>query len=384
MKKKGPSGYAGVISFEVVHVYKSVLPVTIFVAMSFFACLHGSCQTATNEFTERVRINRPETPRLNGGAEQNETIDPPFTEVPSLIETPPIKGRASAVNWMLMPNVGHGTFTRFIQEAHPDFDLSTEKTDPNNLLEIIGEHEIPGSKKYLTGMACRRILMDGAFIQGGVTRKLLAARPPKVLVYEIDCSCSLQDPTAIRQYVQNGGYLIVTGRNINGIADAFPDRVTTANGALPYDELVDARLYNPDQILCTNLVTNARWYIPAGFSPLKVLNPKAVRVISTSSELAAEIPDGQGVLAAIFPFGRGYVLCISGTLNNTTGRINSASGVVRNGLNEALPDPAPKIHISLRQGITINFIEAGLTQKRIPINGEGPFLKKQQQAKSAD
>jgi len=344
-------------------VYKLVFPITILFAMSFLA-KRGLCQTTTNQFTEKVRID--------------ETIDPPFAEVPNLIETPPIKGKASAVNWMLMPNVGHGTFTRFIQEAHPDFDLSAEKTDPNNLLEIIGEHEIPGSKKYLTGIACRRILMDGAFINGGVTRKLLSARPPKVLVYEIDCSCSLQDPIAIRQYVQNGGYLIVTGRNINGLVDAFPDRVTSANGTLARDEIVDAQLFNPDQILCTNLVTNARWYIPANFSPIKVLNPKAVRVVAASGELGAEVPDGKGVLAAIFSYGRGYVLCLSGTLNNTTGRINSDSGVSRNGLNEALPDPAPKIHVSLRQGIAINFMEAGFTKKRIPMTGEGPSFRKQQ------
>jgi hypothetical protein len=367
-------------------------PLTIIViAVSLLACMRGICQSSAQQSTERMRIARPAesdatleastNPQLRGSAEQHEIIDPPFSEVPGLTETPPIKGEANPLNWLLMPSVGESTFSSFINETHPDFFLTVEKYDESAILEMVGEHEKLGPKARLCGVVCRRIKMDAAYLQSGVTKRLLAARPPKVLIYQIGCSCSLDDPQAVKRYVENGGYLIVTGRDLHGIEAAFPDRITGASGVLRHDKLVDARLYNPDQILCANLVTNARWYIPNGFVPIKVLNPKAVRVVCTSGELAADIPDGQGVLAAIFPYGRGYVLCLTGLLDNTTGNTDPALGPSRHGLNEALPDPAPKIRISLRQGLAINFIDAAFNQKRIPINGEGPSLKRQSQNK---
>lgn len=310
---------------------------------------------------------------LNGSANQQEFVDPPFHEIPGLIETPPVKGRASAFNWLLMPSVGQGTFESWLKEAHPDFSLSAQGNDPNALLQMVGEHETLNPDGHLCGFNCRRITMKGTVLEAETITKLLSARPPKVLVYEVGCSCSLSNPQVIKQFVERGGYLIVTGRDMRGVQEAFPGRIVSANGTLSRDALVDAELLGPDQVLANNLVTNARWYVPSGFSPIKVINPQAVRVLCTSEELAADIPDGRGVLAAVFPYGRGYVLCLAGTLDNSTGHIISDTGVSKQNLHKALPDPAPKIHISLRQGIGANFIEAGLTGKRIP-TGISPSL----------
>jgi hypothetical protein len=345
---------------------RKYLSKTIATLVSLWACAQGFCQSTPSP-------QASVSPILNGSAERQEFIDPPFREVPGLIQAPPIKGRASAFNWLLMPLVGQGTFDRWMKDAHPDFSLSAEKNDPNALIEMVGEHETLSPPGHLCGISCRRIMMKGDFLQGAAIRRLLSARPPKVLVYEVNCSCSLNNPQAVKQFVKDGGYLIVTGRDMRGVQEAFPGRIASANGSLPRDELVDAELFRPDQVLGSNLVTNARWYVPSGFPPIKVLNPQAVRILCTSSELAADIPDGQGVLAAVFPYGRGYVLCLVGTLDNSTGHINSDSGISKQNLRKQLPDPAPKIHISLRQGIAANFIEAGLTQKRIP-TGISPSL----------
>jgi hypothetical protein len=326
-------------------------------------------QGATNDKTPPPNAS----PILNGRAEQQEIIDPPFGEVPGFIETEPVKGRASAFNWLLLPLVGQGTFEHWMQNAHPDFSLSAEKNDPNMLVEMVGEHETIGPKGYICGINCRRVKMEGAFLQANTIRRFLAGRPPRVLVYEVNCSCSINNPEAVRQFVKDGGYLIVTGRDMNGVQQAFPGRIASANGALSCDQLVDAQLVRPDQVLGTNLVSNARWYVPAQFATIKVLNRQAVRILCVSQQLAEDIPDGQGVLAAMFPYGRGYVLCLVGVVDNSTGNISSDSGVAHHNMHKQLPDPAPKIHISLRQGIAANFIEAGLTRKRIP-TGISPAL----------
>jgi hypothetical protein len=303
---------------------------------------------------------------LNGAALQQEIIDPPFGEVSDLIETSIIKGRAGALNWMMMPSVGQGTFGHWLKNAHPDFFLSGQNDDPTQLIEMVGEHEKLGPQGRVCGIGCRRITMEGNYLQANTTRRLLSGRPPKVLIYEVNCSCSVNNPQAIQQFVKDGGFLIVTGRDMVGVAQAFPNRIASASSSLPHDQLVDAQLVKPDQVLASSLVTDARWYMPAGFPPIKVLNPRAVRVLCRSRQLAEDIPDGQGVLAAMFPYGRGYVLCLSGMLDNNMGYINSDSGVVKRPGKEQLPDPAPKIHIALRHGLAANFIHAGLTRKRIP------------------
>jgi hypothetical protein len=364
---------------------KKYLPIIMASLASLWLCAQSFCQTPPGQFTEQLSIPRatasdkslPATvsPILNGSAEQQELIDPPFREVPGLVETPPIKGKGSALNWLLMPSVGQGTFEDWLKEAHPDLYLSAEKSDPNSLLEMVGEHETLGPEGHLCGINCRRISMRGIALEANTTRKLLNARPPKVLVYEVNCSCTLNNPQAVRQFVQRGGYLIVTGRDMRGVQEAFPGRIVSANRSLSHDALVDAELFKPDQVLGTNLVTHARWYVPSGFPPIKVVNPQAVRVLCRSEQLATDIPDGHGVLAAMFPYGRGYVLCLVGTLENSTGHIVSLTGVSKQHLRKELPDPAPQIHISLRQGIGANFIEAGLTRKRIP-TGISPSLGK--------
>ncbi len=365
-----------------VSISRIYLPIIMAALVSFCTCGQSIGQSTTGQVTERSRIPRATTsdmsqpatvsPVLSGSAEQQELIDPPFREVPGLVETPPIKGRASAFNWLLMPSAGQGTFEDWLQEAHPDLYLFA--SDPNALLEMVGEHERLGPEGHLCGINCRRITLKATALEADTTRKLLSGRPPKVLVYEVNCSCSLNNPQAVKQFVERGGYLIVTGRDMRGVQEAFPGRIVSANGSLSRDTLVDAELIRPDQVLGTNLVTNARWFVPSGFPPIKVVNPQAVRVLCTSKQLAADIPDSHGVLAAVFPYGRGYVLCLVGTLNNSTGNTVSFAGVSKPHLHNELPDPAPKIHISLRQGIGANFIEAGLTRKRIPtgINLLGP------------
>ncbi|HMO19720.1 MAG TPA: hypothetical protein PKC98_01990, partial [Candidatus Melainabacteria bacterium] len=80
-----------------------------------------------------------------------------------------------------------------------------------------------------------------------------------------------------------------------------------------------------------------------------------VRVLIESRRLKEEDPDRAGVLAAVFGFGRGYVLHMAGHFDNN-------SGVP---VRHRLPDPAPIIEIGLRQALAANFVVAGLTGERI-------------------
>ncbi|HNA74241.1 MAG TPA: hypothetical protein PKW73_12930, partial [Candidatus Obscuribacter sp.] len=87
---------------------------------------------------------------------------------------------------------------------------------------------------------------------------------------------------------------------------------------------------------------------------IKVLDRSRVRVLVSSPSLSLEDPDKEGVLACIFPFGKGYVLHMVGHFDNNA----------RIAVGNFLPDSATDIGISLRQALAANFVAAALKGER--------------------
>jgi len=77
-------------------------------------------------------------------------------------------------------------------------------------------------------------------------------------------------------------------------------------------------------------------------------------VLAVSPTLAKDDPDGQGILAVVFPFEKGYVMHMTAHFD----RSQSGSG-------DQIDDPAPVIGIGLRQAIAINFVVAGLSGTKL-------------------
>jgi hypothetical protein len=289
------------------------------------------------------------------------------------IQTSAVSDGNHTLRLALCPFVAPGAFKRWMNDTHPEFARLCKESDPSSLVLTNGNHEKLTTDGHLFGIRCNNIAMRSldATISGGNCKVLT-----NVLINDCGCSCrtTLGSPDEIerrtqhvRDFVNNGGYLLLTGHDLGSVEQLFPGfvAITYYGGEAA---LVDAELVKPDQVIGNRVVTNGLWLLDGNTPSIKVLRPDLVRVICRSKKLAAETPDDQGVLAALFPFGRGYVMCISGSLRNNPAVIYTKTRKFDFDFPNQLPDAAPKIHIAMRQALAGNFIEAGLTHTRIPAN----------------
>jgi hypothetical protein len=131
--------------------------------------------------------------------------------------------------------------------------------------------------------------------------------------------------------------------------EGFPGAIEW-NGGYSYPDLVDAFCVDFGTDYLKGCVPAARWKLDDKCQTVKVMNPAYVHVLVRSRTLSRQDPDGFGILAATFQYGKGQVLHVVGHFD-----INSA-GTFTN----SLPDAAPRIGIGLRQAIIANFIVKGL------------------------
>jgi len=166
------------------------------------------------------------------------------------------------------------------------------------------------------------------------------------LVRHDDC-----DLEALREFVRKGGYLVVTGNELSVLPRLVPEVVgcysSEAWNQKPRGLCVDAELTKASAPLAKGLSEASRWCIPWHCPLLKVLDPSKVSVLVVSQFLKAREPQGDGVLAALIPYGKGYILCSAGTMSP----LSEIWGI---------PDVDPKMHIPLVEGLVANFTVAGL------------------------
>ncbi len=262
--------------------------------------------------------------------------------IANFIDLPPVTGKAQSAR------VDPLVFRAWLSKAHPDFVLSGSASDASAVVEVAGQWD--KADKTLS-----KLQIPYQHVKAGqLTPEMLAGT--KVLI--INCAGQIKRDRlqTVRDFVKNGGYLLTTDWALdNMVAQTFPGYISWNKGVNKKD-IYDAEYLSPDPVLAINTVRSAFWKLDAASHLIRILKPDAVRVLITSRQLAGEDPDKAGVLAVIFPFGRGYVLHMVGHFDN------NAKIAVGN----FLPDSSPAIGISLRQAIATNFIVAGMTGKRLP------------------
>jgi hypothetical protein len=168
----------------------------------------------------------------------------------------------------------------------------------------------------------------------------------------VDCAGDLNQNAIeiLRSFVWNGGYLVSTDWSLdNFLVKAFPGAVEW-NGGYSYPDLVDAFCVDFSTDYLKGCVPSARWKLDDKCQTVRVMSPGYVHVLARSRDLSRQDPDGFGILAVSFQYGKGQVLHVVGHFD-----MNSAGT-----FNNSLPDSAPRIGIGLRQAIIANFIVKGL------------------------
>lgn len=152
----------------------------------------------------------------------------------------------------------------------------------------------------------------------------------------------------LRDFVMRGGYLITTDWALGGcLTVAFPGYVSW-DGSYSHKETVDGVVVDPDSSFVAGTVARAPWKLDEKSEIVKLQHNKDVEVLVRSHMLSNQDPNGKGILALTFPFGRGRVLHLVGHFDNDSDSANH------------IADSAPEIKISLRQAIAANFILQGL------------------------
>lgn len=249
----------------------------------------------------------------------------------------------------MQPNadVPAATFRAWLQKAHPDFSLTASRLSENDVVEVKGAWDD-------SGKTLRKLGIPSSRIRGGALRDYPLDRV-KVLIINCSGDVPKESYQRIRDFVSHGGYLLSTDWSLDHmLTKAFPGYVAwnrKENKKLTYD----AEVTNPDPVLFQYTVRSAMWKMDRECHMVSVTKPESVRVLARSRGLASE--DGDGILAFVFPFGRGRVLHLVGHFDNDPNALH---------FGDSLPDPAPVIGISLRQAIAANFVVSALQGTRIP------------------
>jgi len=240
-------------------------------------------------------------------------------------------------------------FRGWLTDNHSKFALSTQTMSSGLVIDVAGRWD--HADKTLTKFGINYTEIRS----GDISPQILAGA--RVLI--INCAGEVKRDRLqfIRDFVQRGGYLLSTDWALNNMLEqTFPGYLIWNKGYNSHS-IYWATYIHPDPILAKGCVRNAAWKLDEGAHLVRVVRQDVVRVLVTSADLCAEDPDRAGILACVFPFGKGYVLHMVGHFDN-----NAAIAI-----GNFLPDPAPNIKISLRQAIAANFVVAGLTGE--PLSG---------------
>lgn len=258
-----------------------------------------------------------------------------------MTRTPAVTGSVSAA--VVKPDI----YKAWLSKTHPQFALKAARNSPDSVIVVKGQWD--NSKKTLEklGMPHREV-SSGEFAS-------MPLDGTRVVI--VDCEGNLDQKARqkLRQFVIRGGYLLSTDWDLDGFLDSTFMQYLSWNKAVNRNLIYDATVVDADPILFRNTVTDAPWKLDLESHLIRVNDRSRVRVLIESRRLKEEDPDRAGVLAAVFAFGRGYVLHMAGHFDNN-------SGVP---VRHRLPDPAPVIEIGLRQALAANFVVAGLTGARI-------------------
>lgn len=180
---------------------------------------------------------------------------------------------------------------------------------------------------------------------------------PDAKVVVINCPGEMSDSALqnLQNFVNNGGYLLTTDWSLSNCLTPLFHQFVTWDGSYSTAEIVDSVAVDASNELFKNAVSSAPWKLDDKSEIAKLVNRNRVEVLVRSRMLSKEDQNNLGILALTFAYGKGRVLHLVGHFdNNTVSRLPAA-----------LPDPAPKIELSLRQALALNFVLAGLSRSII-------------------
>lgn len=236
------------------------------------------------------------------------------------------------------------TFKTWLQKTHPDLTATIGTLKKDTVVEVKGAWDDSGHTMRSFGIPHTRI---GAGKLGSAD---LSAT--KVLVVNCAGDVPANGIQKIQQFVRNGGWLLTTDWALGCVERAFPGYISW-NGGYTESRVVDAVVVDPDPALFRNTVPYAFWKLDSKSQTLRVMRQNGVHVLARSRMLLTDDPSQLGVLAVTFGVGRGQVLHLVGHFDNNSDRA----------FNNALPDPAPRIGISLRQALAANFLAEAIKEQ---------------------
>lgn len=278
---------------------------------------------------------------FHSGAQQNQNPSagaPPrfglIQQEPTAIHYPPAK---EAV-------VEAKTFRSWIEKNHPELQGSLQ-AQREQIIEVKGKWDDSGHVLRAFGLGCSKVPPDQLYKYDLSKSKILI----------VDCAGNVPQEglVAINKFVRNGGYLLTTDWALEGcLQKAVPGFIEWNGDNTSETRVVDAYIKTEDPVLTQGTVPRAHWKLDRKCQLMRIIKPDRVEVLAASVQLKTDDSQGLGNLAATFRFGKGKVLHLVGHFDYNSGRA----------FNNLLPDPAPKIGISLRQAIAANFIAEALGQ----------------------
>ncbi len=238
-------------------------------------------------------------------------------------------------------------YKAWLEEAHPQFALGANAIADDRLVVITDRYD----------QAERTLKTLGLPFKSMEKRELDTYDLANAQVLVIDCgpkNLSYAAGMKIREFVIRGGYLITTDWMLDRLDQKIFPGYIAWNGAMNTKRMYEATVVGKEPVLFRHAVTRANWKMDIHCHLIRVINKELVRVLAVSPTLAKDDPDGQGILAVVFPFEKGYVIHMTAHFD----RSQSASG-------DQIDDPAPVIGIGLRQAIAINFVVAGLSGTKL-------------------
>jgi hypothetical protein len=189
------------------------------------------------------------------------------------------------------------------------------------------------------------------------------------VVLVVNCPGNVDDQglIAINQFVSTGGCLLTTDWALERCLERACPGYIEFGGAYSLPELADAVCVDQSSKLFNGAPPYSCWQLDPKSEIVKLTRSTNLDVLVRSKALSKEDPQGLGILAVKFNYGRGRVLHLVGHFNNNT---NLA-------FPNAVPDPIAGINISLRQVIAANFILDALERNEeqltlTPTNKDSP------------
>ncbi len=280
---------------------------------------------------------------FHSGASQTQNSGAPpgyglIQQEPTAIHYPPAKETV----------VEAKTFRAWIEKNHPELQGSLQ-AQREQIIEVKGKWDDSGHVLKAFGLGCSKVPPE----------QLNKYDLSKSKILIVDCAGNVPQEglLAINKFVRGGGYLLTTDWALEGcLQKAVPGFIEWNGDNTSETRVVDAYIKTEDPVLTQGTVPRAHWKLDKKCQLMRIIKPDRVEVLAASVQLKSDDSQGLGNLAATFRFGKGRVLHLVGHFDYNSGRA----------FNNLLPDPAPKIGISLRQAIAANFIAEALGQSASP------------------